>query len=90
MHPNVANSPADKLLSVGRIFMSADTDWSVAEVRWRDETGHESDTYGCRWNGDVTDPSSVGHPGRGIYGAWFILPEAFHPIAKLLVEAGGA
>lgn len=67
--PSTVLSPKDRVKSVEVVYDAGPIEgsWSVARLRWDDETA-----VGIRWNGD--SGSSKGLPQARGNPAWFILP----------------
>jgi hypothetical protein len=88
VHPRSVSSPIRNVKRVGRIYVSPDTNWSLAEIDWLDDDGERTpDAVGCRWNGVLNDPASLGHPsGRG-HPTWFIVPDPIKPILQAIIDA---
>jgi hypothetical protein len=54
-----------------------------------DDTGNWGKAIGCRWIGDINDPSSIGHSNSFNNAVWFILPQPLQEMASALIEAAG-
>ena len=67
--PSTVLSPKDRVKSVEVIYDAGPVDgsWSVARLKWDEET-----KVGIRWNGDSV--SSKGLPQARGNPAWFVLP----------------
>jgi hypothetical protein len=67
--PSTVLSPKDRVKSVEVIYDAGPVEgsWSVARLKWDDET-----KVGIRWNGDAV--SSKGLPQARGNPAWFVLP----------------
>jgi hypothetical protein len=80
--PSDVTSPRSRLEpgSLSVIYISEDKKWSLAEMIYDGEA-----RVGCRWNGDIDDPSDKGHPRSHGEAVWFTLPkEIGSPLAELI------
>ncbi len=71
MDPEAVINPKDRWQFGETIYKDTDTEWSVAEGRWKNEP-----VLAIRWNGKEGEPNPSGHPFTGGKPAWFILPAA--------------
>jgi hypothetical protein len=93
MNPKDATSPRDRMWpgSLKVIYTSNDTQWSLAEMRWRDRDGDYNDpeswfdAVGLRWNGDINNPDDKGSPRSHNQGTWTILPTPLAALARAFV-----
>ena len=90
MHPSLVKSPANRIRNAGRWYIDPNGWWAVREMEWlEEESGTWNAAIGCRWNGDLNDPASIGHPNSFNNATWFMLPEPFSEMARALIEAAG-
>lgn len=80
MDPNKVRGPRNRIAGDVTVLHTSDKGgWSLASFRWkehvemRDEEAKQ--VFGVRWNGDVHDDSSLGHPLSAGRPVWFVLPE---------------
>ncbi|MBF0872110.1 MULTISPECIES: hypothetical protein [Acetobacteraceae] len=81
MHPSKVLSPKSHIApsSLKVFYIHPDGWWSLARMHYDGE-----ERIGIRWNGEIDNPSDLGHPVSTGHATWFLLPtELGEPVAQL-------